>query len=370
AGRGVPRRLRTGVGATRLPRQAGTHGGRLRRRRHLGRAGARGGDHPEQAARLAGDRREQARRRHHHRRRLHRQIAARRLQPLAAGHHHACDQHGAVREAALRLGQGLHLYRDDRLHAADAGRASRDAGAQRARADRAAQVGSRQVFLRLVGKRHHRPSVGRDAEARRGSGRAACAVQGQQPGDAGDPRRRSDVRVFHHAAGRLDREGGQAGPDRQSLGSQARLRPLLPQHGRYAFVPLPERRDYSWPGGKRLAFLLTTNVEWFAYGAGLGHDPAKTGEPQTHRNYSWRDYGNRIGVWRLLDLFDDLKLPAAHNTNSLLYDYAPQIMAAIRKRGDEVVAHGRTNAENLRGLWQPDEERILREVTETITRHE
>jgi allantoinase len=35
-----------------------------------------------------------------------------------------------------------------------------------------------------------------------------------------------------------------------------------------------------------------------------------------------------------------------------------------------VVAHGRTNAENLRGLWQPDEERLLREVTETIARHE
>jgi hypothetical protein len=103
---------------------------------------------------------------------------------------------------------------------------------------------------------------------------------------------------------------------------------------------------------------------------GLGHDPAKTGEPQTHRNYSWRDYGNRIGVWRLFDLFDELKLPAAHNANSLLYEYAPQIMDAIRRRGDEVVGHGRTNAENLRGLWQPDEERILREVTETIARHE
>ena len=75
-------------------------------------------------------------------------------------------------------------------------------------------------------------------------------------------------------------------------------------------------------------------------------------------------------MWRLFELYDELKLPAAHNANSLLYDYAPQIMDAIRKRGDEVVAHGRTNAENLRGLWQPDEERILREVTETIARHE
>ena len=146
--------------------------------------------------------------------------------------------------------------------------------------------------------------------------------------------------------------------------------PLLPQHSRYDFVPLPDRKDYRWPGDRRLAFCLTTNVEWFAFGAGLGHDPAKSGEPQTHRNYSWRDYGNRVGIWRLLELFDELKLPAAHNTNSLVYEYAPQVMAAIRARGDEVVAHGRTNAENLRGLWQPDEERILREVTEAIARHE
>ena len=145
---------------------------------------------------------------------------------------------------------------------------------------------------------------------------------------------------------------------------------LLPEHGRYDFVPLLERKDYRWPGGKRLAFLVTTNIEWFAFGAGLGNDPAKLGEPQTHRNYSWRDYGNRIGIWRLFDLLDELRLPAGHCTNSLIYDYAPQITDAIRKRGDEVIAHGRTNAENLRGLWQPDEERILREVTDTIARHE
>jgi peptidoglycan/xylan/chitin deacetylase (PgdA/CDA1 family) len=132
------------------------------------------------------------------------------------------------------------------------------------------------------------------------------------------------------------------------------LKPLLPQHQRYEFLPLVERKDYRWPGGKRLAFLLTTNVEWFAFGA----------------DYAWRDYGNRIGIWRLFELLDELGLPAAHCTNSLVYEYAPQITDAMRRRGDEVIAHGRTNAENLRGLWQPDEERMLRAVTETIARHE
>jgi hypothetical protein len=127
---------------------------------------------------------------------------------------------------------------------------------------------------------------------------------------------------------------------------------LLPKHQRYDYVPLPERKDYSWPEGKRLAFVMTT------------------GEPQTHRNYSWRDYGNRIGIWRFFELFDELGIPAGHNVNSLLYEYAPQVMDAIRKRGDEFVAHGRTNAENLRGMWEADEKRLIQEVVDTFVKHE
>ena len=146
---------------------------------------------------------------------------------------------------------------------------------------------------------------------------------------------------------------------------------LIPQQSRYEFVPLTERKDYSWPGGKRLAFCITTNVEVFAFGKGRGHDNAKHGEPQTQRNYSWRDYGNRIGIWRLFDLAEELAMPLAHNTNSLLYEHAPQIMQHIRKRGDEIVAHGRTNSENLHDFrWEQDESRVIAEVTETFARNE
>lgn len=146
---------------------------------------------------------------------------------------------------------------------------------------------------------------------------------------------------------------------------------MLPRHSRYEYSPITKRKDYSWPADKRLAFCMTTNIECFAYGKGRGMDPAKHGEPQTHRNYSWRDYGNRVGVWRLFDLFDDLKLPIAHNTNSLLYDHAPDIFEAIRRRRDEIVAHGRTNAENLKDfLWEADEARVIAEVTETFRKNE
>jgi len=145
----------------------------------------------------------------------------------------------------------------------------------------------------------------------------------------------------------------------------------LPQHNRYDYSPITQRRDYSWPGGKRLAFCITTNIEWFAFGKGRGHDNAKHGELQTQRNYSWRDYGNRVGIWRLFDLADELQMPLAHNTNSWLYDYAPQIFERLRQRGDEIVGHGRTNSENLQDFrWEEDEARIIRDVTDTFVRNE
>jgi peptidoglycan/xylan/chitin deacetylase (PgdA/CDA1 family) len=144
----------------------------------------------------------------------------------------------------------------------------------------------------------------------------------------------------------------------------------LPKHHRYDYSVIDERKDYSWPGGKRLAFCVTTNIEVYAYRKGTGWDPAKKGEPQQQRNYSWRDYGNRVGIWRLFDLFDQLKLPAAHNINSLLYEYHPQICDRIRKRGDEVVGHGRTNAERQGDLWELDEARLIDDVTQEITRRE
>ena len=63
-------------------------------------------------------------------------------------------------------------------------------------------------------------------------------------------------------------------------------------------------------------------------------------------------------------------MPAAHNNNSLLYDYHPQITDRMRKRGDEVIGHGRTNAERQGDLWELDEIRLIDDVTQEIARRE
>jgi peptidoglycan/xylan/chitin deacetylase (PgdA/CDA1 family) len=141
---------------------------------------------------------------------------------------------------------------------------------------------------------------------------------------------------------------------------------MIPLHNRYAYSAITKRPDYTWPEGKRLAFWIGTNVELYAFQAGIGNDPAKLGEPQNQRNYAWRDYGNRVGFWNLMDLYDEFKLPASHLINTWLYDFAPEIFERIRGRGDDIVGHGRTNAERQKGLWEVDERRFIQDVTDTI----
>jgi peptidoglycan/xylan/chitin deacetylase (PgdA/CDA1 family) len=68
-------------------------------------------------------------------------------------------------------------------------------------------------------------------------------------------------------------------------------------------------------------------------------------------------------------MLDDLKLPATILLNSLVCENYPEVIERIKRRGDEICAHGRTNAETVAGLWEHDEARLISEVTETITGH-
>jgi hypothetical protein len=85
---------------------------------------------------------------------------------------------------------------------------------------------------------------------------------------------------------------------------------MLPSHGRYTYHPWRDRASYAWPGGAKLAVYLGLNLEHFAFGEGLGADLAPGGPQPDVLNYAWRDYGNRVGAWRLLELFGEMQMPA------------------------------------------------------------
>lgn len=132
----------------------------------------------------------------------------------------------------------------------------------------------------------------------------------------------------------------------------------LPVHGRFDYRGIHQRARWRWPNGAGLAVYLGFNIEHFAFGEGLG---AAIGPPSPQPdvlNHSWREYGNRVGAWRCLELFDGLALPAAALINTALYDHCPELVAACVARGDELVGHGHSNAER-QGEWDEPRERAL-----------
>lgn len=145
---------------------------------------------------------------------------------------------------------------------------------------------------------------------------------------------------------------------------------MLPTHGRYDYHPWPMRAAYAWPGEARLAVYLGVNLEHFAFGEGLGAELAPAGPQPDVLNFAWRDYGKRVGAWRLIALLDELGLPATVLLNSAMYDYAPALVTAHRARGDEIAGHGRTNSERQSAMPEAEERALIAESTAAILRHE
>jgi allantoinase len=143
----------------------------------------------------------------------------------------------------------------------------------------------------------------------------------------------------------------------------------LKKHNRYDYSPIGERPRFKWPDGKRLAFYVALNVENFSFGEGLGHTPTAPGPQPDVRNFGWRDYGLRVGIWRIFDMMDELGLPMCHLLNASVCETMPQIPARIRQRGDEVIGHGYTNSERQSDMDEVTEARMVRNATQTLADH-
>lgn len=133
---------------------------------------------------------------------------------------------------------------------------------------------------------------------------------------------------------------------------------ILPDHGRFPYSGIRDRQNYRWPTGAGLAVYIGMNVEHFAFSEGLGACIAPPVPQPDVLNYSWREYGNRVGVWRCLSLFDQLAFPTGALLNTALYDHCPEVVRAFSARGDELIAHGHTNTER-QGDFDETGERLL-----------
>lgn len=144
----------------------------------------------------------------------------------------------------------------------------------------------------------------------------------------------------------------------------------LATHGRFEYAAITGRPGFSWPGGKRLAVYVALNLEAYAFGEGLIEtiaDPAPGPAPDV-ANWSWLEYGNRVGGWRLKQLFETLRLPCTLLVNAEIYRHCPQLPHAFAQIGAEVAAHGRTNSERQGNLTEREETQLIASATAMIAR--
>lgn len=135
----------------------------------------------------------------------------------------------------------------------------------------------------------------------------------------------------------------------------------------FEYSPITERPTITWPGGARVAVYVGLNVEHFLLGR-----PSTSIWPGTADlvpdalNHGWRDYGARVGIWRITDILDRHGVRASVLLNSDVVEHYPQIIKAGMDRDWAWLAHGRTNSILHTGLDRDDERRLLTEMTDTI----
>jgi allantoinase len=136
----------------------------------------------------------------------------------------------------------------------------------------------------------------------------------------------------------------------------------------YSYSPIVCRPPLRWPEGAKVALYVALNIEHYYIDR-----PEKSISPQTVSavpdplNYGWRDYGARVGVWRLMELLDELHIEPTVMLNSDVCKHYPQIIeAGLAQHWSCWVAHGKVNSIPHVGLDLAEERSLLQEIVTQI----
>jgi peptidoglycan/xylan/chitin deacetylase (PgdA/CDA1 family) len=137
---------------------------------------------------------------------------------------------------------------------------------------------------------------------------------------------------------------------------------------RYDYSPITSRPAGCWPNGAGLAVYVAVGVEEYRFGEGETEDILPGMAAPDWANRSWRDYGNRVGAFRLFDRLTSLGIAPTVLLNTMVYDSAPAVTEAARAAGAEFVGHGISNSDALATV--PDERAYLTAVADRIEAEE
>src|SRR5690554_560286 len=141
-------------------------------------------------------------------------------------------------------------------------------------------------------------------------------------------------------------------------------------HDRYAWSMLAERQPIQWPGDKPLAVWVNVSLQF--YPLNQRGVPFKVPNGMTMpypdlRHYSLRDYGNRVGIFRLLQAFEQRGVRPTWAINAQLAEQSPYLITRLKDFGGEFLCHG-WNMDHLHygGQDRDEEAEIVRRSVATL----
>lgn len=137
------------------------------------------------------------------------------------------------------------------------------------------------------------------------------------------------------------------------------------RYGPFPYVPINRRPRLTWPGNARLAVWVIPNIEVFALNEKM---PVGAGTIPDVSAWSVRDYGARIGVFRIMEVLSKHGVRATVTLNSEVCDAYPQIMEEAMKLGWEFMGHNQSNTRRLTQIPPEDEKRVIHETLARIER--
>ncbi|NGO70019.1 polysaccharide deacetylase family protein [Streptomyces boncukensis] len=137
----------------------------------------------------------------------------------------------------------------------------------------------------------------------------------------------------------------------------------------FSYSPIVDREPLRWPDGARIAFYVGLNIEHYEIDRpGTSIFPGTSSFAPDPLNFGWRDYGPRVGIWRMTEILDRHGIRASVLLNSDVPERYPRIVEAGRERNWVWLAHGKNNTVFQTGMERDEERAYLTDVVATIER--
>lgn len=139
---------------------------------------------------------------------------------------------------------------------------------------------------------------------------------------------------------------------------------------RVIYSPIVTRPPTRWPNDARVALWIAPNVEHYEYLP----NPVRVRNPWPRTphpdvlGYSHRDYGNRVGLWRMMEVLDRHDIRATVSLSMANYEHYPEIMEAQEARRWEIMCHGIYNTQYFWNLPEDEERAIIADCCATHER--